>query len=127
MKTQKTWGVAYNEYGFALLVAPDGRQIALREYFNCDEQADAPDNDELVERIVQALNNPVAGQIVDLTDEQLHALEFYAEYHGKDWKEQLASDWSTGRDAKFTCYGHLLRQIRNNLGPEWLANWELPK
>lgn len=55
----------------------------------------------------------------DLTPEQRETLEKYATVHGKDWKEQLMSDWMNGRDAHFQ-NGHNLRQIRNNFGPTWL-------
>lgn len=57
----------------------------------------------------------------DLTEEEDATLNAYAEYHGKRWKQQLLNDWLTGKDAQFP-NGHLLRRIRNRLGPQWLEN-----
>lgn len=53
------------------------------------------------------------------TPEQDAAIQAYAEYHGKNWKQQLLEDWLTGKDVQFKD-GHLLRQVRNQLGPKWL-------
>ena len=54
--------------------------------------------------------------------EQLEALESFKRSHGSGWKEDLANAWWTGRDASQP-NGHLLRQIRNQFGPQWLANY----
>lgn len=50
---------------------------------------------------------------------QRAALQRYANQHGRQWKSQLSSDWSSGRDDRRED-GALLRQVRNQLGPEWL-------
>ena len=54
--------------------------------------------------------------------EQLEALEAFKRSHGSGWKEDLANAWWTGRDASQP-NGHLLRQIRNQFGLSWLANY----
>lgn len=62
----------------------------------------------------------------DLTDEQATCLlDFRASCmrRGVEWKEELLALWCTGRDAAQRG-GHLLRQIRNQFGPSWLAALE---
>lgn len=59
------------------------------------------------------------------TPDQLQRLIRYAERHGPDWRSKLVHDWWTGRDAAQPD-GHLLRQVRNQLGPTWLAKFQLP-
>lgn len=59
----------------------------------------------------------------DLTPEEEVTLQHYAEYHGKNWKQQLLDDWFNGRDAQFP-NGHYLRVIRNQLGPQWLEQFD---
>lgn len=58
------------------------------------------------------------------TAEQERRLRAFAENGGQGWKDTLSNLWLTGRDAALPD-GHLLRQIRNNLGPSWLANLKL--
>jgi len=58
-----------------------------------------------------------------LNDEQRAALEKFKTKYGKNWKLVLAEKWWTGADAAEPD-GHLLRQIRNRLGPEWLASYD---
>ena len=60
------------------------------------------------------------------TPEQLAALEAFAARHGRTWKDKLATMWWTGRDTNEPD-GHLLRQVRNRLGPSWLVKFRLPK
>lgn len=59
------------------------------------------------------------------TPDQLQRLVRYAERHGRDWKSHLTLDWSTGKDVSQPD-GHLLRQVRNQMGPAWLAKFQLP-
>ena len=57
--------------------------------------------------------------------EQLAALRDYAAAVGAGWKESLSGDWlrsGTDVDALRDRY-HLLQQIRNRLGPRWLADF----
>lgn len=49
-----------------------------------------------------------------LTDEQRQALQDFADKNGAQWKSKLVHLWNTGRDVG------LLRQIRNQFGPQWL-------
>lgn len=58
------------------------------------------------------------------TEEQLAAIRAYAEAKGKDWKFRLNTAWWNGTDANEP-NGHLLRQIRNTLGPKWLIKFKL--
>ena len=54
--------------------------------------------------------------------EQLAALERFAEHHGRSWKSKLSSAWASGEDASMAD-GPLLRQVRNQLGPNWLQTF----
>jgi hypothetical protein len=54
--------------------------------------------------------------------EQQDALFGYAEWckeRGKDWKAELGLDWLSAGSTWDGPY-HLLHQIRNKLGPDWL-------
>ena len=53
------------------------------------------------------------------TPEQLEALRAYKAKHGDYWKYKLLNAWLDGTDASEP-NGHLLRQVRNQLGPSWL-------
>lgn len=53
---------------------------------------------------------------------QLQALERFATKHGREWKAVLSAAWTSGRDESMPD-GALLRQVRNQLGPEWLASF----
>jgi hypothetical protein len=61
------------------------------------------------------------------TKEELVALREYAERKGADWKAKLYEDWWHGREVNAIPDGHLLRRVRNNLGPKWLKNYEEDK
>lgn len=54
------------------------------------------------------------------TPEQQLALDMFKAKYGQHWKEELFHKWWSGRDVNET-HGALLRQIRNQLGPSWLA------
>lgn len=58
------------------------------------------------------------------TPEQLAALQAFAQKYGRNWKYKLVGAWCNGADAREP-NGHLLRQVRNQLGPQWLANFKL--
>lgn len=60
------------------------------------------------------------------TPEQLQALVDFSKRHGRYWKRELNLMWFNGRDADEP-NGHLLRQVRNQLGPTWLHHFKLPK
>jgi len=52
--------------------------------------------------------------------EQLIRLQAFKSQHGRNWKSELLNQWLCGKDASQTD-GHLLRQVRNQLGPSWLS------
>lgn len=60
----------------------------------------------------------------DLSPEQLAAITRFAARAGAEWKYRLSTAWTTGKDASMPD-GHLLRQVRNEHGPEWLENFTL--
>ena len=56
-----------------------------------------------------------------LTPAMLEALDVFARNHGRTWKYQLNERWADG-----ACTGphdHLLRQVRNQFGPNWLRRF----
>ena len=57
-----------------------------------------------------------------MTDDQYAALRRYADRHGAKWKERLINAWWEGTDLSGDD-GHLLRQIRNQFGPNWLKRF----
>ena len=57
--------------------------------------------------------------------EQLAAVQEFANKYGRHWKRQLNFAWMDGADAREP-NGHLLRQVRNNYGPEWLISKKNP-
>ena len=59
--------------------------------------------------------------IQDLNEEQRQRLTEFAKKHGTLWRAELPTMWWTGDDARQP-NGYLLRQIRNQFGPVWLAN-----
>lgn len=61
----------------------------------------------------------------DLTVEQRNALLQFRREAGHRWKSKLISAWSSGLDERLP-NAPLLRQIRNNHGPRWLANLSTP-
>ncbi len=58
------------------------------------------------------------------TTEQLNALREYAQSHGRTWKAKLKSAWFSGKDERLP-NAALLRQIRNDFGPQWLTRFSL--
>lgn len=56
--------------------------------------------------------------------EQLEALKQYAAWAGSRWKASLRTDWFRAGSLWDGPY-HLLHQLRNNLGPSWLAQFKL--
>ena len=60
----------------------------------------------------------------DLTPAQAAAITEFAAQHGRRWKAVLNNAWTSGRDERMP-NGALLRQIRNNHGPTWLARLTL--
>lgn len=52
--------------------------------------------------------------------EQQCRLDEFKRRFGTAWKSKLGAMWADGRDADQPD-GHLLRQLRNELGPSWLA------
>ena len=60
---------------------------------------------------------------MNLTTEQAEALQAFAQKYGRCWKQTLMEAWLSGRDVGEP-NGHLLRQIRNNLGPSWLTKYK---
>ncbi len=54
-----------------------------------------------------------------LNPDQHAALQRFADQHGRTWKSALLRLWSRGGDEKHAD-GALLRQVRNNLGRDWL-------
>lgn len=65
------------------------------------------------------------GTTMELTKQHIEALRAFAQQHGKDWKRELLDQWMAGTDAALNKDGHLLRQVRNNLGPKWLLGVDL--
>ena len=57
---------------------------------------------------------------------QAQAIAAFAKKHGRQWKSELNNAWLNGDDAREPD-GHLLRQVRNQLGPSWLQSYRLPK
>lgn len=55
----------------------------------------------------------------ELTPEQRARLIAFAEQHGSNWKAKLKRLWWSGADAQERD-GHLLRQVRNTIGPSRL-------
>jgi hypothetical protein len=56
-----------------------------------------------------------------LTPDELDAVAAFAERHGRSWKHELTVQWLRGATR-----GDLHR-LRNELGPEWLEQFELLK
>jgi hypothetical protein len=54
--------------------------------------------------------------------EQQQALQQFAAANGRYWKSKLKAAWYNGTDASLP-NGGLLRQVRNELGPLWLASF----
>ncbi len=56
--------------------------------------------------------------------DHVDALRAFAKKYGEDWKTKLNDMWFDGKDAREP-QGHLLRQVRNRLGPRWLKDFKL--
>lgn len=55
-----------------------------------------------------------------LTAEQQSVIDAFAAKYGKSWKNALRTAWMNGSDTQEPD-GHVLRQIRNTLGPKILT------
>ena len=61
------------------------------------------------------------------TPEQQAALDRFRVKHGRRWKAWLRASWSSGVYPIYACENGddaLLQQVRNTLGPSWLARYE---
>lgn len=56
----------------------------------------------------------------DLNPDQRARLIEFRDANGPQWREKLSNHWWSGTDANLPD-GHLLRQIRNQFGPQWLS------
>nr|WP_158386832.1 hypothetical protein [Comamonas testosteroni] len=63
---------------------------------------------------------------MNLSPIHLAAIRYFAAQHGKFWRRRLGAMWWSGRDATLP-NGALLRQIRNEHGPAWLATFVLTR
>lgn len=54
---------------------------------------------------------------------QLIALRAYADEHGRTWKRDLNTDWQYARAQVNGEHSPELQQVRNTLGPSWLAKF----
>ena len=65
----------------------------------------------------------------ELNDNELTALQAFAAHYGRKWKDELAfTYWYNARlfcDRAGKEYPELHR-LRNDLGPKWLASFNLP-
>ena len=59
------------------------------------------------------------------SQEQLAALQRYANSNGRYWKRSLSSAWSSGADERESDAA-FLRQVRNQFGPSWLNSRRNP-
>lgn len=59
-----------------------------------------------------------------MTPEQQGAVARFAKQHGRHWKSALRRTWERGVTTDDD--GALLRQVRNELGPKWLAKAKAP-
>lgn len=66
----------------------------------------------------------MSGATASPTSEQLAAVKAFAARHGRYWKRALNNAWFNGSDAREPD-GALLRQVRNQFGPSWLAKVKL--
>ncbi len=69
-----------------------------------------------------AMAVPAKGE-KELTRPQREAVMAFRESNGRDWKEDLSTAWSTGNYKGVPSdQAALLQQVRNTMGPSWLAN-----
>lgn len=59
-----------------------------------------------------------------MTEEQRTRLKQFAAAHGPNWRDKLREMWMTGQDSGQP-EGHLLRQVRNQVGPSKLDQLEI--
>lgn len=59
-----------------------------------------------------------------ITDEQRDRLRQFKDEHGRNWKDKLRLLWMKGTDTAESG-GHLLRQVRNTVGPSGLEKVRL--
>ena len=78
------------------------------------------------ERVVAAAIASAKAIVDAPTQEQLDAIGRFAATHGRRWKSLLGDMWATGKD-EVQPDAPLLRQVRNQFGPEWLVSYKLPK
>lgn len=71
---------------------------------------------------MRRLSRMVAAQkrAAKITPDQSARLGAFAGEHGPRWRDELERLWATGGDCKLVD-GHLLRQVRNQIGPLGLA------
>lgn len=67
---------------------------------------------------------------MQLNSDQLDTLKQFSEENGRNWKSKLRELWSTGKDEHYklsdgTAVGAILRQVRNDFGPDWLGKVNL--
>ena len=60
-----------------------------------------------------------------LTPQQLAALKQFQAWHGRGWRAKLLTAWSAGLSPGDTDMAAALRQLRNQLGPIWLAKYQV--
>jgi hypothetical protein len=60
----------------------------------------------------------------DITTEHLQCLKRFVLKHMDGWKLALSEQWFAGTEAQGNPDGHLLRQLRNNAGLEWLHGFD---
>lgn len=60
----------------------------------------------------------------EATEDQLAALTRFASKNGRYWKCKLVNAWLSGADERLPD-GGLLRQVRNELGIQWLRDMSL--
>ena len=89
--------------------------VGSHKYLRYDEQGRISAKDYQPKQVAKA-ENPT------LTEDQRAALRAYSEKNGQAWKEKLNVAWTTGSyKGLHNNQSALLQQVRNQLGPEWLA------
>ena len=61
---------------------------------------------------------------ITVTHEQMTRLVEFSQQHGANWKQTLRDMWMAGTDDSQK-NGHLLRQVRNTVGPSGLDSIKL--
>jgi hypothetical protein len=77
------------------------------------------DPGELSKSVGGLVINTVEKEQHEPTQEELSALQSFANKYGEHWKAYLTNAWANGFDEREKC-GYLLRRVRNRLGNEWL-------